>query len=188
MAYYKVVIEVSGGVVEVTECPEEVEVFIIDHDNDAPTGQGGIIMKPIDYITQAEAFCDKYQVTINIKWVACGKYFADDKEARDIYEIVIVRTNFKPYKFRFGQSIAKTFKCSDSDYPIRPRKRVAPTAYDVLACLTKYDPGTFENFCGDYGHDTDSQRGLKTYLDVQNEWTEVRRLFGDALEDLANIQ
>ena len=28
-----VIVEVSGGVAEVTECPEGVEVKIIDHDN-----------------------------------------------------------------------------------------------------------------------------------------------------------
>lgn len=30
---YQVVIEVSGGVAEVTSCPDCVEVTIIDHDN-----------------------------------------------------------------------------------------------------------------------------------------------------------
>lgn len=30
----KVVIEVSGGVADVTECPDDVEVEIIDHDNE----------------------------------------------------------------------------------------------------------------------------------------------------------
>ena len=32
---YQVKIEVLGGVAEVTECPPEVEVTIIDHDNEA---------------------------------------------------------------------------------------------------------------------------------------------------------
>jgi len=30
----KVIIEVSGGVADVTQCPEGVEVEIIDHDNE----------------------------------------------------------------------------------------------------------------------------------------------------------
>lgn len=36
MEYAKnqVVIEVSGGVAEVTRCPSDIEVIIIDHDND----------------------------------------------------------------------------------------------------------------------------------------------------------
>ena len=38
---------------------------------------------------------------------------------------------------RFGQSIANAGQ--------------TPRAYDILTCLTKYDPGTFENFCSDFG-------------------------------------
>lgn len=34
MTKKKVVIEVLGGVAEVTECPDDVEVVIIDHDNE----------------------------------------------------------------------------------------------------------------------------------------------------------
>ena len=32
-----------------------------------------------------------------------------------------------------------------------------PTAYDVLTCLTKFDPHAFESFCGDFGYDMDSR-------------------------------
>lgn len=35
----KVIVEVSGGVAYVTECPDDVEVEIIDHDNEA-CGEG----------------------------------------------------------------------------------------------------------------------------------------------------
>lgn len=31
----KVVVEVNGGVADVTQCPDDVEVKIIDHDNDS---------------------------------------------------------------------------------------------------------------------------------------------------------
>ena len=34
MTKKKVVIEVHGGIAEVTECPDDVEVEIIDHDNE----------------------------------------------------------------------------------------------------------------------------------------------------------
>jgi hypothetical protein len=30
----QVVVEVSGGVAEITQCPEDIEVIIIDHDNE----------------------------------------------------------------------------------------------------------------------------------------------------------
>jgi hypothetical protein len=64
-----------------------------------------------------------------------------------------------------------------------------PTAYDVLACLTKYDPGDFENFCSDYGYDTDSRKAEKIYKSVLDEWHNVAMLWNDEeLELLREIQ
>jgi hypothetical protein len=55
----------------------------------------------------------------------------------------------------------------------------APNEYDVLACLTKYDPGSFENFCSDFGYDVDSRKAEKIYLAVKDEYLNVTRLFND---------
>lgn len=60
------------------------------------------------------------------------------------------------------------------------------TAYDVLTCITKSDPGTFEDFCGEFGYDSDSKRAEQTYFAVQKEWAKVRRFFTP--EELAEIQ
>ena len=65
----------------------------------------------------------------------------------------------------------------------------APTAYDILTSLTKNDPGTFENFCGDFGYDTDSRSAEKVYRAVCDEWLNVSRLFNDSeIELLQEIQ
>lgn len=65
---------------------------------------------------------------------------------------------------------------------------VEPSAYDLLACLTKYNPGTFENFCGDYGYDTDSRKALKIYKTVVKEWKDLTSIFNEQeLEALAEI-
>jgi len=65
----------------------------------------------------------------------------------------------------------------------------APTAYSVLACLTKYDPGSFENFCSEYGYDADSRRAEKTYKAVVDEYNNVSRLFSDEeLQEMQEIQ
>ncbi len=56
----------------------------------------------------------------------------------------------------------------------------APTAYDVLACLTKYDVGTLENFCGEFGYDLDSKKAEKTYSAVKKEFADVQRLWTDS--------
>lgn len=65
----------------------------------------------------------------------------------------------------------------------------APTAYDILACLTKYDCESFENFCSEYGYDTDSRTAEKNYKNVCKEYAGVQSLWNDAeIEELSEIQ
>jgi len=54
-----------------------------------------------------------------------------------------------------------------------------PTEYSILACLTKYDPYSFEDFCGEYGYNTDSISANKIYEVVQNEWNHIQSLYTD---------
>lgn len=126
------------------------------------------------YTEQAEKFLTETGTIIETKFLYNGPHFEDDKENRDVYEITIKRPTRSPalWVFKFGQSIAAS----------------TPTAYDVLACLTKYDPGTFQNFCDEFGYDTDSRKAEKTYFAVQEEWSNVQRLFGDVIDQLAEIQ
>ena len=63
---------------------------------------------------------------------------------------------------------------------------VAPTAYDVLSCLTKSDPCTFEDFCSTYGYDEDSRKAEKIYNAVLDEWRNVCALFTD--EEIEQLQ
>ena len=63
-----------------------------------------------------------------------------------------------------------------SDIIVRPKE---PTPYDILACLTKYDPETFEDFCSEFGYDTDSRSAKKTYKAVVKEWNGIVSLFDD---------
>lgn len=68
------------------------------------------------------------------------------------------------------------------------RAHPEPTAYDVLACLTKYDPGPHSVFCGDFGYDPDSIKGLNTWKAVAEEWHNVQRFFSEQeLEQLRGI-
>lgn len=54
---------------------------------------------------------------------------------------------------------------------------IHPTAYDVLACIEKYEVGSFEDFCGNFGYDTDSRNAVKVYKAVRKESENVRKLF-----------
>jgi len=60
----------------------------------------------------------------------------------------------------------------------------APTAYDVLACIQKNHPGTFEEFCSDYGYNSrplaEYPEVLQTYRAVLKEWNGVSRFFTES--------
>jgi hypothetical protein len=64
-----------------------------------------------------------------------------------------------------------------------------PTEYNLLACLQKYDVGTFEDFCNEFGYDTDSRTAEKTYDDVKEEYLKVCSIFSpDEMNELQEIQ
>lgn len=78
------------------------------------------------------------------------------------------------------------WQISSCDLIVLPKP---PTNYDILACLTKYDPGIFEDFCSEFGYDTDSIRAEKTYNAVKNEYMNVINLYSDTeIEQLAEVQ
>lgn len=139
----------------------------------------------IEYEKQAKDFCDKHCVLIHSTLIDKDRYFDDDTEERNIYLVKISRiaardkkhTIIDKMKFNFDDSIHNTEKGV---------KKLSN--YSILASLTKYDPGTFDNFCNDYGYDTDSRRAKKIYKAVKKEWDNVSRVFGDCLDDLREIQ
>lgn len=249
------------------------------------------------YEIQAEEFLSKTGTTFSATFLRHGKHFADDKEARDIYECTLQRGEQK-YTFNFGQSIVnscsevmvpneaekikvfaglifimKDISCSvefwvlkENGYALSVEEaeqlaglmeqqyiekiatnnkvlknrylkgdiskneylkkigerntdindfiacinravkkqveelvpkliekpvsdKIAPTAYDVLACLEKYEHADFEDFCSNYGYDTDSIKALKTYEACKAEYQALQALFSDEeMELLREIQ
>jgi hypothetical protein len=61
-----------------------------------------------------------------------------------------------------------------------------PNAYDMLACIEKSEPGTFEDFCGDFGYDTDSRRAETVYQAVVKQYRQLARFLSD--EELSEAQ
>lgn len=61
-----------------------------------------------------------------------------------------------------------------------------PTEYDILACLTKYDPETLENFCANYGYDEDSKTAEKVYNACTKEYKDLLTIFTD--EEMTELQ
>lgn len=123
----------------------------------------------IDYTKQANDFCEKYGIKITRNFIdkRANKDW-DDSYERNLWEFTIKKGR-KSYKSEFWDSVA------NSNH-IDP---VEPSNYDLLACLTKYDPGTFEDFCVDFGYNTDSRKAEKTYKAVVKEYESLCRVFGD---------
>ena len=169
-----------------------------------------------NYQQQAIDFLTITGTSFTAEFVENGKHFEDDKDTRDIYKITLKRGQRK-YSFNFGQSIINSqyyqdLKIKDRTYTLSGGRRTgnysitninkyisggndlklikgqAPTPYDVLACLTKYPVYGFEDFCSEYGYDTDSRKAYKTYKAVKKEWENVAILFNDSeLELLREI-
>ena len=141
-------------------------------------------------------------------------YFADDKKKRDIYEITLKRGNRK-YTFKYGQSInnSQYYKdiindrtytldggCRTGNYSITDiTKYIAegtglqliagenPKLYNILVCLQKYEVGTFEEFCSEFGYDVDSITAKKTYKAVVKEYDKLCSLFNDYELELLHL-
>lgn len=170
-----------------------------------------------NYEKQAMDFLEKTGCKITITYKENRRYFLDDKETRDVYDIKIERGS-RVWKFEFGNSIKNSefvavygkirykipsemrtksneeikwnlqfdFGTVNADHIIRP---VAPSEYDVLSCLIKYDPGSFVDFCREFGYDLDNKGTEKIYEAVKNEYMNVCRIWNDSeIEELREIQ
>ena len=155
-----------------------------------------------DYEKQAIEFLEKTNTTLTIKFLKFDKYFQDEEEKRDIYEITLNRGN-RSYLFTFGQSIQNSRRYVDKqtkqeyfcdgkslNYKTQVSEKYLknyckekpgkyPKQYDVLSCLEKCDPDTFENFCSDFGLDSDSRKAEKLFLACKNQYDNLCKLFSD---------
>lgn len=167
-----------------------------------------------NYEKMANDFLLSTDTIITMEFLKNDYHFDDDKTKRDIYKVTIKRGNRK-FSFNFGQSLQNSAKLRDprngneftmdggclkgntkildveryrSAVKLIEVKGNAPTNYDILACLTKYELGTFEDFCGNFGCDTDSIRAKKTYKAVEKEYNNVCKIWSDSeIERLQEI-
>ena len=166
-----------------------------------------------EYIKQATEFLQKTYAEMKIEYVglAVNKEWKE-KEKRCLYEITLTSPRGS-MTFDFWDSIRDTEiktmtlevyaekryrrPLSNLSYSEKnqaqkelaaEKKAAVPSVYDVLACLTKYDPGTFADFCSEYGYDEDSRTAERVYFAVQKEYTQLARLFTpEQMEELAEI-
>lgn len=126
------------------------------------------LIEQSEYDKAAELVAKELGIEMITKFFKNDYHFAGDKDTRDIYKVTLKRGS-REYSFKFGQSI----------YHSQPSNKKEPTTYDILSCLTKYDPETFEDFCSEFGYDTDSRSAKKIYKAVVKEYDNMCKLFND---------
>jgi len=139
----------------------------------------------MDYQKQAVDFLIKTNSTLEFKWIEKNHYFTEDKQnkhKRDIFECTLKRENRK-FVFKFGQSLKDSAGLNF----------IEPTAYDVLSCLQKYEVGTFDDFCEEFGYNemplSKYKEVRKIYDGVVNEYNKLMSLYNDEkMELLREIQ
>lgn len=129
-----------------------------------------------EYEKQAMDFCEKNVKSMEITMIG--------KDINERWDDGIYRM-----KYRFT-IMTKKGKYSgyfwDSKY--NTKNKIKPTRYDILAYVTKYNPGTFNEFCDKFGYNNDSMKDFKIYQAVCEEWEGISRIFTEKqLEELREI-
>lgn len=170
-------------------------------------------MTTIDYNKQALDFLEKTKTIIISEFLKNDYYFKNDTNKRDIYLVTITRGR-RSFSFNFGQSVIdsqyyqdkipeRTYslcgKSRTGNYSINDlnkyqsggqqltlKKGKTPTEYAILACFTKSDPGSLEDFCSDFGYNADSKTADEIYEAVKQEWKNVQTIWTD--EEISELQ
>jgi len=143
-----------------------------------------------EYLKQAKEFCTKNNTTVKVVFCHKGYHFDGDKQKRDIYNITITR-GLQSYCFKFGDSIHNTEKNQDRNRDRKRRGLIIPNEYDILACLTTYEVGDFDDFVDCFGYTFETEKEYikvkSTHIAVKEEYRNVNRLFNDVMEELQEI-
>jgi hypothetical protein len=163
-----------------------------------------------EYHKQAEDFAAKYNVEMKATYLGHFKRLGDRSTAN--FRITLKRGK-KEYSFDYSDSINDSWRYKEFNkawqkgLPMRLKEEYYPESagrhsigrwyvqsvvpkphlYDILSCIQKYDPGTFEDFCGDFGYDTDSRSAEKIYYAVRDEGRAIEGMFSDCLDELQEI-
>jgi len=164
-----------------------------------------------DYNQKAQDFLDKNNITIKRIFTGTRKFFKDDTEKRDTYQITISR---KPWHFVTGKTTEFSIDFGDSIYNTKLRAKdsefITPLGYvktnyqkeyisiskwpDYYTILTTlwYDTcsyDTFEDFCDSFWCSTDSRKALETYLSCQEQQSKINKFFtSEEIEDLRSFE
>jgi len=142
---------------------------------------------------------------LRITFEKTAPFFDGEEQDRDIYSVELCRGG-GAYQFQFGQSVAcsarwrRASDWSTTKYafgPVRPIHgnykpnvdRRQPSAGSVLPCLQTRSPSTFEDFCAEYGYDTDSRKAEKIWRACADQYLALSAMYSpDELEALGRLE
>lgn len=135
----------------------------------------------LDYEKQAEDFLKATGTDFHVVGYRGRSTMPWYKEGSDMDKWEVrLRRNGEEWRFNFYMGLGHNKK--------------QPTAYDVLASIEKYDVGSFEDFCNDFGYDMlDDETGRRNansyglYKAVCREYKHVVDMFYDCLDELCEI-
>jgi hypothetical protein len=131
-------------------------------------------MKKTQYQIDAEKFLTDTNTKLEVYFTGTRPHFTDEKVERDVYSVTLTRGN-KSYTFDFGDTIANTEKHRIGQIGTWSK----PNAYDILACLTTYEPeDNIDDFMAMYGYEKASV-ALKVYEAVKAEYKGLTSLYND---------
>lgn len=168
-----------------------------------------------EYLEQANNFLNKANAKCEIVYGGISRNESwKEKEKRNWYDVTITTPRGK-MAFTFWDSIHNTEistmtfeeyakkklkynRVEDMSYGEKVKAKndlarlkadAVPNEYDVLACLEKYDVGTFEDFYSEFGYDEDSRTAERIYIAVIKEYKDLTRIFTEEqMKELSEIQ
>lgn len=151
---------------------------------------------------QALAFLERANATCSIEFGGCATNpNCAKKELQNFYNITLSTPrgsmsfifwdsihNTKISKLTLAEYAKKRFKCqyefltyadqAKASKELKEKQAAAvPTVYKILAGMTKYDPGIFDEFCSEFGYDEDSKTTDRIYIAAIKEYKQLERLF-----------
>ena len=128
-----------------------------------------------------------YRVTLKTPRGIMTFDFWDSLHNTELYQMTFEQYAIKKYR-RMVQSFTYSEGVKIKKEYLLTKEEARPTSYDVLACLTKYDVGTFEDFCAEFGFNEDSRSAERIYIAVIREYKELTRIFtAEQMDELREI-
>ena len=116
-----------------------------------------------EYNTKMKEIIKNAGIDINIIYITKSYTNWDKNDFHNQYREILKRGS-KQMQFDFWDSTYNT------------QNGLKPTTYDVIACLEWYQIFDFEDFCFNFGYDTDSIKAFNIYTECQKQQKELFEL------------